>query len=139
MAEAVQAEQENQRSLAGEKRQSLSNLQKEGVDKIKKLAVKATKQAVLRIINVAFAATLVGIFVTYIIMSVQLFAGNLMGVKAIKLEAWEIVIWVFLTLFLLAFLILVFILLAITSDPWGLAWELVKNYVSSLWSWATGG
>lgn len=131
MALALAVDLENRRALEADKKQSLAAAQTKAVDEIKKIAVKATKQTVLRIINVAFAATLVGILVAYAIMTFQLIVGNLFGVKSIKLSGWEIAIWVFLALFLLTIGIIFLFILEISSDPAGLIGALFE----SLWQW----
>jgi hypothetical protein len=135
MAEALVGERMNQRILADEKRRSaaksgiVSDKAKEQVvDQAKKVAVKAGKQAVLRVINVAFAATLVGIIVTYLIMTVQLIAGNLFGIKAIELEVWEVVIWVFLSIIILFAIVLLALVLVIVANPYETAWEAFKSW-----------
>lgn len=135
MAEALVKERMNQRILADEKRRSAaksgiaSDKAKERVvDQTKKIAVKAAKQAILRVINVAFAATLVGIIVTYLIMTVQLIAGNLLGIKAIKLEIWEVVIWVLLSITILFIIISFVLILVIVANPHEAVWEAFKSW-----------
>lgn len=131
MALALAADLENRRALEADKKQSLAAAQTKKVDVMKKIAVKVTKQAVLSVVKWAFAATLVGILVTWLIELVQLIVGNLFGIKSIKLEAWEIALWVFLSLFLLAIGVIFLFILEISSDPAGLIGALFE----SLWQW----
>ncbi|MCB9802881.1 hypothetical protein H6761_02585 [Candidatus Nomurabacteria bacterium] len=126
-------EQQNSRSLQNDRLQSLkAQAAAQAKDKLKKEVIKKSKQAILRTINAAFAATLVGIIVAYLIMSVQLFAGNLMGNELIKLESWEVMIWAFLTILLILVMLIFFTLIAFLSDPWQVTlagWEVISNWL----------
>jgi hypothetical protein len=138
MSELV-LEQQNKRELADDKRPSfvkkgedrVEAAKKKALKKAKKLATKRARQIALRWINVGFAATIVGIIVTYLIMSVQLFVGNLLGVESLKLEGWEIAIWALLTIILLAITILALLAVDIVMHP--IAWA-----SAIIWDWFKG-
>lgn len=128
MAEALAGELENARALAQDKKQSVSEgVQAQASDQVKKLVVKNTKRLILRIINVTFAVTLIGIIVTYIIMSVQFIAGNLYGAKAIALESLELILYILLSVAILVSFILIVLILAIVSDPIEFIWAGITN------------
>lgn len=122
------AEQRSARAASGLKDQAKDK----AVDEFKKQAVKMGKQAVLRIINATFAATVVGILITWAIMSVQIFVGNLLGVKTIALEGIEIGIYAALSFLILTCLIIIFIIISFALDPWQTAvvvWDEAWNKV----------
>ncbi len=81
-------------------------------------AARAASKLFLRIVNSATGATIIGLIVTYAIMTVQLFAGNVMQSKIIpELDLWECIIWgiltfvvIILTILLLMMLILLIII-----------------------------
>ena len=82
---------------------------KSGVDQVRQIqqAVKAA-QGTARAVNFGSAATLIGLIITFILMNLQLFFGNLMGVSWIpKLETLEIVLIGIVDLLLLLILILI--------------------------------
>lgn len=97
-------------------RRELQRLRKEALEKAseefrrrvgKKVAQKIASRALFRSIALAAGATLVGIIVTYLIWTVQLFAGNLLGSKIIPpLDFWEIILWGILSFIVLFALIL---------------------------------
>ena len=115
-------EQLNSRALAADKhsaRESLKDQAKDkAIDEVKKQAVRIAKQAVLRTINIAFAATVVGILITWVIMSVQIFVGNLLGVKTIALEGIEIGIYAALSFLILLVVIMVIMGAMFIVGPW---------------------
>lgn len=127
-------EQQNRRAFERERRQdsAIDQAADRAVQQLKKELVKRSRQAVLRIINVSFAATIVGIGVTYLIMSVQLFVGNLMGNELIELEGWEILIWAFLSILILAVFLILATTTAFLSHPWQtaiLGWEAISTWL----------
>lgn len=102
-----------------------SQAKDKAVDELKKQAVKMGKKAILRAINASFAATLVGILITWAIMSGQMFVGNLLGVKSIALEGIEIAIWAVLSFLILVCLIIIFVIIAVGMNPIKTAWEIL--------------
>ncbi len=128
MAEILAEELDNARALAQDKKQAVSEgVQAQAADQVKKLVVKNTKRLVLRIVNVTFAVTVVGLIVTYIIMSVQFIAGNLYGAKAIALEQLELILYILLSVAMLVSFLLIVLILAIASDPVEFIWAGITN------------
>jgi hypothetical protein len=94
-----------------------------------KIAQKMAKQGILRVVATAAGATMVGLIVTYLLMTIQAIAGNLLGSKWIpKLNSlgdkffwWELPTWIAVSLLMFAVLIvLVFIgILAVAFTPTG--------------------
>lgn len=89
---------------------------KEAVDRLKKEAVKKSKEAVtrlasrLKIAKIGAALTLVGLIVTYLIMTFQFIVGNWLANPDIpKLSFLEIIIWVLLTFVIILAVVLLFI------------------------------
>lgn len=105
MAEAV-LEQQNRRQLNSLRQGSLDRQKQKAFEQVKKKAIKASKKAVLRAINSAFAATLVGLIVTYFIMGFQFFVGNLLGRDEIALGGLEAALWIALNFALFVALII---------------------------------
>jgi len=95
-----------------------TQLKQEAFEKVKKQIVRTAKQATLRTINMAFAATLVGLVITWVIMSFQVFVGNLMGAETIKLESWELGIWALLTILFIFVLVAFITLVGFLANPW---------------------
>lgn len=116
------------------KQQAKTQVASQATDAVKKQTVRVAKQAVLRTINLAFAASLIGIVVTWAIMSVQIFVGNLLGVKAIALEGIELAIYAGLSFLMFIFFALIFILLSFVSDPWSVA----TMTLEAVGNWLTG-
>ena len=91
------------------------------MDRLKKEAVKKSQAAVqrlasrLKIAKIGTALTLVGLIVTYLIMTGQFIAGNWLGNPNIpKLSYGEIIIWFILSAFLLLLMMLGFVLLVLS-------------------------
>jgi hypothetical protein len=77
-AQAAESDEKNKAESAAEK-----------IQQIQKIAKKA--QTTTRTVNFTTAASIIGLAITFIVMNVQLLAGNVFGVKWIpKLEVWEI-------------------------------------------------
>lgn len=120
------AEQANKRSLASEQAEDKKKLslkeklvnasnETELAKKIEK--IRKIKQT-LRTINLVSAASVVGLIVTWGVMSVQVLVGNLGGVKEIELDGLEIGLWAILSIILLAILIIMVTIVAAASYPW---------------------
>ncbi|MBU1202856.1 hypothetical protein KKH39_02330 [Patescibacteria group bacterium] len=103
------------------KKQAIKKSEQVAERQFARLAAKTSTKVILRILNGAFAVTVVGIIVTYLIMTFQFIAGNWLGNESVKLDSWEVIIWGFLTLFLIVLLIGIFILfiilIAIALEP----------------------
>ncbi|MBT7553426.1 hypothetical protein HN670_03075 [bacterium] len=99
-------EQQNKRQLNSLKQGALDRKKQEAFDQVKKKVIKASKRAVLRSINSAFAATLVGLIVTYFIMGFQFFVGNLLGRDEVALSGLEAALWLSLNFALFVALII---------------------------------
>ena len=115
MEDVLNLEQQNSRQLNQDKRKTT---EARVIDEVKKQIVRTAKQATLRTINVAFAATLVGLVVTYAIMSFQAFVGNLMGAESIKLEGWELAIWAILSILFIFLLVSFITFVGYLANPW---------------------
>lgn len=119
-------EQVNKRTLDSERLEAKKKLsikeklvnasnETELAQKIKK--IKKIRQT-LRTINISSALSVVGLIVTWLIMSVQIVVGNLLGFKEIALEGAEIVVWAVMSIILLAILIILIIVISAISYPW---------------------
>lgn len=116
-------EQLNSRNLAADKRSAQNETaDKSSAEQVAEIVDKVKDfKKVLRMINLAFAASVVGLVVTYLIMSVQIFVGNLLGVKMIALEGIEIGMYAALSFILFMLLLMILSLVAFVSDPWNTA------------------
>ncbi len=112
-------EQQQKRALAADKKQGgVSQAKDEAVEKLKKEAELLARRATLRFINSAFAATVVGLIVTYIIMSVQAVAGNFFGSKIIPpLSMLELGIWLLASILIMLIIVAAMSLLAFIMAP----------------------
>ena len=96
----------------------LASLRNDSLQKIEVIKKIKDVRKILRIINLAFAASFVGLVVTYFIMSVQIFVGNLLGVKTIALEGIEIGIYAVLSFLILLLVIMVIMGAMFIVGPW---------------------
>ena len=96
----------------------LASLRNDSLQKIEVIKKIKDVRKILRIINLAFAASFVGLVVTYFIMSVQIFVGNLLGVKTIALEGIEIGIYAALSFLILLLVIMVIMGAMFIVGPW---------------------
>ncbi|PWB38587.1 MAG: hypothetical protein C3F02_02640 [Parcubacteria group bacterium] len=109
--EDLEAQEEQQTEKGG------GQAGKEAVDRLKKEAVKKSQEAVarlasrLKIAKIGSALTLVGIIVTYLIMTFQFIAGNWLAKANVpKLSLGEIIIWGLLSIIILLAILLLFLL-----------------------------
>ncbi len=100
-------------------------------EKIKK--IKKMRQAI-RAINIASALSLIGVIVTWAIMSLQIIIGNLLGVKEIALEGTEIVVWAVMSIILLAILVILIFAISAVAYPWSAAISTIEAFGD----WLTG-
>lgn len=85
-------------------------LKAETEKKVKDLATRSS----LRIFNIACSATIVLIVVTYIVWTIQMIAGNLLGNPLVpKLALWEQILWGIVSLLLASIIIMVFVLVIV--------------------------
>ena len=109
-------EQDNRRELNIQKRGSrqIENQKKKVVDKAKQELKKKALKAALNKVSIGAAATIIGLIVTWLIMSVQFIFGNMLGaVKEIKLNLWEIIIYFLLSILILGSILLILTLLSV--------------------------
>ena len=100
----------NKRKLAELKQQAKARIKKKVQDKAKKKIKELQKKAILKATKGGAGATLVGLIITYAIMTIQFIAGNIFESKNIpKLGLGETIIWVCAT-----FLIIVGTIAALT-------------------------
>ena len=96
----------------------LASLRNDALQQIEVVKKIKDVRKVLRIINLAFAASFVGLVVTYLIMSVQIFVGNLLGVKTIALEGIGKGIYAALSFLILLVVIMVIMGAMFIVGPW---------------------
>jgi|GEM_PF-1977891 hypothetical protein len=93
--EEMQVELQNQQNQATQQAEA-SSLQTKAqqAQRVQQMAQKAkAAQGTARAINVGTGITVIGLIITFILMNLQLFLGNLFGVGWMpKLETWEMVI-----------------------------------------------
>jgi len=93
-----------------------------------RLAKKLATKGAVRTVSISIGVTGVGLIVTYLIWTVQVIAGNLMGSKWIPRLAslgdflfwWELPLWMLMTIFVLMGILILFILLTVAlifSNP----------------------
>ncbi len=104
-----------------ESRGKLANLSSQALDQVEVVKKIKDVKKFLRIINAVFAISFAGLIVTWVIMSIQAFVGNLLGAKLIALEGLELGAYAILTFLILACLAIVFTLIAFAMNPWNLA------------------
>jgi hypothetical protein len=135
------AEQEDKRKLDAARRQAQEQVQemvkKKAQEAVKKAAKKAASKVTVRLISGAAAASIVGLIITYLIMSIQMFAGNLLGAKIVpKLSLIELLIWGMVSLILFAATVAIIFILHLLSDPWQgaiIALNLAEEWLKKLW------
>ena len=93
---------------------SVEDVKQEAFRQAAELAKQRARQAVLRRVAWAFAASIVGLIVTYLIMTAQMILGNWLKVSGVPpLELWEQIVWGVVSLIILLAFILFFGLLMI--------------------------
>ncbi|MBT6690935.1 hypothetical protein HOB10_01215 [Candidatus Parcubacteria bacterium] len=117
------AEQESKRKLAAAKREAQEKAQemvkKKAKEATQKVVKKAASKLTLRLVSGAAAASIVGLIISYIIMTIQFFIGNLLESKLVpKLSLVEILIWGCLSLLIFAAIVAVALILQLLADPW---------------------
>ena len=127
MEESLALDQQNKRDLENQKRPTKLSAAKQQVQQkakkqVEQVVKKAVKKSILRIVNVSCAATIVGIIITYFIMTFQVIAGNLMGYEEIKLEPWEVLVWAFLSVIVFFVIMLILVMITLAASPW----EMIK-------------
>ena len=122
MAEMIQQlnqEQEdnsNGRKLSMLKREAKEELKKKVQDKAKKKIKELTKKAVMKAAKGGSAATLVGVIITYAIMTIQFIFGNIFKSKAIpKLGFAETIIWACATFFIIVAVVLIIFIIILLA------------------------
>ena len=122
MAELIQQlnqEQEdnsNGRKLSMLKREAKEELKKKIQDKAKKKIQELTKKAVMKAAKGGSAATLVGIIITYAIMTIQFIVGNIFKSKTIpKLGFAETIIWACATFLIIVTVILIIFIVIVLA------------------------
>jgi len=120
------------RDLNSAKKEATDKFKKEAQELLMKTAEKIAKKLGLRTVSLSSGSTGVGLIVTFIIWSGQAILGNLMGSKIVpKLDWWEFILWLVVGLALLGILILASALLVLISDPVGVGWDALSNWISS--------
>tara|TARA_B100001964_G_scaffold228235_1_gene279121 strand:- start:631 stop:1080 length:450 start_codon:yes stop_codon:yes gene_type:complete len=92
----------NKRKLAELKQQAKARIKKKVQDKAKKKIKELQKKAILKATKGGAGATLVGLIITYAIMTIQFIAGNIFESKIIpKLGFAETIIWACATILII--------------------------------------
>ncbi|MDD5749669.1 MAG: hypothetical protein PHO91_02690 [Patescibacteria group bacterium] len=93
---------------------SAEDIKQEAFRQAAELAKQRARQMMLRRVSWAFAASLVGLIVAYLIMTAQMILGNWLKVSGVPpLELWEQIVWGVVSLIILLTFILFFGLLMI--------------------------
>ena len=133
MDEALALEQQNKRSLAADKRDTTrgqtGKASNEAATKLKEETILAAKKATLRAINSAFAASIVGLIVSLIFMTIQWSASAFGSKFWPKPAMWEkgatVGGWILVGLVILAALVLGAFIVELISNPGGLLLDII--------------
>ena len=135
------AEQEARRKLDAARHQAQEQAQemikKKAQEAVKKAAKKAASKVTVRLISGVAAASIVGLIITYLIMTIQVFAGNLMQSKIVpKLSLVELLIWGAVSLVLFAAVVAIILIIYLLTDPWKaalIALHTALDWIQKLW------
>lgn len=115
-------------------------LQQQAEEKIKK---EVAKKLSWRVFNMAMGASVILIFVTIIVWTVQFIGGNMMGSKLIpKLGLGETILWiiglVILTAIIDTIILAIAMMIQVFEDPGGLLQSAVAIFWGSFWGGLVG-
>jgi len=135
------AEQEDRRRLDAAKREAQEQAQeaikKKAQEVTKKAAKKAASKVTVRLISGVAAASIVGLIITYLIMTIQFGAGNIMQSKIIpKLSLVEVLIWGAVSVLLFFGIVAIIFIFYLLTDPWQtaiIALTAAVEWIKKLW------
>lgn len=103
---------------------------------VAKKAVRVASRISLRLVNTALGASVIGLVVVWVVWTIQLIAGNLLGSQTIPpLKSWEKVAWFLLGALLGAAVLGIIILLYMIIHPEQVVMQVVIEAIEAVSNW----